>query len=35
MPALADTRVMPQALEATQAHLEKFFADLDGSEARL
>jgi ATP adenylyltransferase len=35
MPALADTRVMPQALEATQAHLEKFFADLDGAEARL
>ena len=35
MPALADTRVMPQALEATQAHLEKFFADLDGSEGRL
>ena len=35
MPALADTRVMPQALEATQAHLEKFFADLDGGEARL
>jgi ATP adenylyltransferase len=34
MPALADTRVMPQALSATQAHLEKFFADLDGVEAR-
>lgn len=32
MPALADTRVMPQALAATQAHLEKFFADLDGVE---
>ena len=30
MPVIADTRVMPQALSATQAHLEKFFADLDG-----
>ncbi len=34
MPVLADTRVMPQALSATQAHLEKFFADIDGGEAR-
>ncbi len=35
MPVLADTRVMPQALSATQAHLEKFFADIDGGEGRL
>jgi ATP adenylyltransferase len=28
MPVLADTRVVPQALEATQAHLERYFADL-------
>ena len=34
MPVVADTRVMPQALEATQAHLEKFFADLEVHEAR-
>ena len=33
MPALADTRVMPQALEATQAHLERFFIDIEGVEA--
>ncbi len=30
MPVIADTRVMPQALSATQDHLVKFFADLDG-----
>jgi ATP adenylyltransferase len=28
MPALADTRVIPQALEATRDHLERHFADL-------
>lgn len=28
MPVLADTRVVPQALEATRDHLEKHFADL-------
>ena len=28
MPVLADTRVVPQALEATRAHLAPFFADL-------
>lgn len=28
MPVLADTRVMPQALDATRAHLAKFFADV-------
>jgi ATP adenylyltransferase len=29
MPVLADTRVVPQALDATRDHLKKFFADLD------
>jgi len=29
MPVLADTRVVPQALDATQEHLAKHFADLD------
>lgn len=29
MPVLADVRVVPQALEATRAHLARFFADLD------
>jgi len=28
MPVLADTRVIPQALEATRDHLERHFADL-------
>jgi len=28
MPVLADTRVIPQALEATRDHLEHHFADL-------
>jgi ATP adenylyltransferase len=28
MPVLADARVVPQALDATRAHLEPFFADL-------
>jgi ATP adenylyltransferase len=28
MPVLADTRVVPQALADTRAHLEPFFADL-------
>ena len=28
MPVLADTRVIPQALEATRDHLAKFFSDL-------
>lgn len=28
MPVLADTRVVPQALADTRAHLAKFFADL-------
>jgi ATP adenylyltransferase len=27
MPVLADTRVIPQALEATREHLEPYFAD--------
>jgi ATP adenylyltransferase len=31
MPVLADTRVVPQALEATLAHLTPQFADLDGA----
>jgi len=31
MPVLADTRVMPQALEATRDHLRPFFADLEWS----
>lgn len=31
MPVLADTRVVPQALEATLAHLMPHFADLDGA----
>jgi ATP adenylyltransferase len=30
MPVVADTRVMPQALDATWAHLVPFFADLPG-----
>jgi ATP adenylyltransferase len=30
MPVLADTRVMPQALDATRDHLVPFFADLPG-----
>jgi ATP adenylyltransferase len=30
MPVLADTRVVPQALEATRDHLEPFFADVRG-----
>ena len=29
MPVLADTRVVPQALDATRDHLEPFFADHD------
>jgi ATP adenylyltransferase len=29
MPVLADTRVVPQALEATRDHLRRFFSDLD------
>ena len=29
MPVFADIRVVPQALEATRAHLAGFFADLD------
>ncbi len=28
MPVIADTRVVPQALDATRAHLEPYFADL-------
>ena len=28
MPVLADTRVVPQALEATRDHLQRFFEDL-------
>ena len=28
MPVIADTRVMPQSLEATRAHLDGFFQDL-------
>jgi ATP adenylyltransferase len=31
MPVLADTRVIPQALEATREHLERHFADLTES----
>lgn len=31
MPVLADTRVIPQALEATWAHLKPFFVDLPDS----
>lgn len=31
MPVLADTRVVPQALVDTRAHLAPFFADLDPS----
>jgi ATP adenylyltransferase len=31
MPVLADTRVIPQALEATRDHLVPFFADLPGA----
>jgi ATP adenylyltransferase len=34
MPVLADTRVVPQALEDTRDHLQRFFADLDDSPAR-
>ena len=34
MPVLADTRVVPQALEATREHLRRFFADLPGLRAR-
>lgn len=38
MPVLADTRVMPQALEATRDHLLRFFQDLppdiDGLDGR-
>lgn len=30
MPVLADTRVMPQALDATWKHLAPYFADLPG-----
>lgn len=30
MPVVADTRVIPQALSATRAHLLPFFADLPG-----
>ena len=30
MPVLADTRVIPQALEKTRDHLAPFFADLPG-----
>ena len=33
MPVLADTRVMPQALDATRAHLEPFFADVGAAVA--
>lgn len=29
MPVVADTRVVPQALDATRAHLRPFFADLE------
>ncbi|MFT3769470.1 MAG: hypothetical protein QM820_28870 [Minicystis sp.] len=30
MPVLADTRVIPQALEKTRDHLAPFFADIPG-----
>lgn len=30
MPVVADTRVVPQALDATLAHLTPYFADIDG-----
>jgi ATP adenylyltransferase len=33
MPVLADTRVIPQALEKTRDHLAPFFADLETSGA--
>jgi len=33
MPVIADTRVVPQALDATRAHLATHFADLPGSRA--
>ncbi|MCC6555044.1 MAG: HIT domain-containing protein [Polyangiaceae bacterium] len=32
MPVLADTRVVPQALEATRDHLERFFQDLPAAQ---
>ena len=32
MPVLADTRVVPQALEETRDHLSRYFADLPGAE---
>ena len=33
MPVVADTRVIPQALEETRAHLARHFADLNRPEA--
>lgn len=33
MPVVADVRVVPQALEATRAHLAPHFAELDGARA--
>jgi ATP adenylyltransferase len=33
MPVLADVRVVPQALDATRAHLEPYFADLQDGPA--
>jgi ATP adenylyltransferase len=30
MPVLADVRVVPQALDATRAHLVPYFDDLPG-----
>ncbi len=33
MPVIADTRVVPQALDATRAHLAPFFRDIAGAGA--
>jgi ATP adenylyltransferase len=34
MPVVADTRVVPQALDATRAHLAPYFADLSEGDPR-